>query len=122
MTDTLFQRYGGFATISRVVMAVYDKVLDSEVIGPYFENVDMRRLMDHQTKFISSVLGGPASYSNEALRQLHAHLDVTAAAFEEMIALFKDTLEDFEFEAEDIAYIVDDLESRRPYIVSPFDA
>ena len=27
MTDTLFQRYGGFATISRVVMAFYDKVL-----------------------------------------------------------------------------------------------
>lgn len=120
--DTLFQRYGGFATISRVVMSFYDKVLDSEVIGPYFEDVDMRRLMDHQTKFISSVLGGPASYSNDALRQLHAHLAIDAAAFEEMIALFKDTLEDFEFQAEDIEYIVADLESRRPYIVSASDA
>jgi hypothetical protein len=46
---TMFERYGGFATVSKVVMAFYDKALDSDVIGVYFENVDMPALIDHQT-------------------------------------------------------------------------
>lgn len=116
MAATLFERYGGFATVSRVVMAFYDKALDSDVIGPYFDGVDMRRLIDHQTKFVSSILGGPASYDNETLRQLHAHLDIDGAAFDEMIALFTETLEDFDFDPADIELVADEFESRRPYI------
>lgn len=118
MTGTMFERYGGFAQVSKVVMAFYDKALDSDVIGPYFEDIDVRRLVDHQTKFVSSVMGGPASYTNEALQRLHAHLDITDQAFEEMIDLFEETLEDFDFQTEDVHAIVYDLRSRRPYIVT----
>jgi hypothetical protein len=46
MARSMFDRYGGFANLSKVVMAFYDKVLDSEIIGDYFEYVDMRRLID----------------------------------------------------------------------------
>ena len=118
MARSTFERYGGFATLSKVVMAFYDKVLDSDVIGDYFEGVDMRRLVDHQTKFIASVMGGPAAYTNETLRQLHARLDIDQAAFNEMAALLEETLEDFEFEREDIDQIIADVKSRSPYIVS----
>lgn len=61
MSQSMFERYGGFAKLSKV-MAFYDRVLDSDVIGDFFEGVDMRRLIDHQTKFISQVMGGPAAY------------------------------------------------------------
>lgn len=67
MTATLFQKYGGFASISRVVLTFYDKALDSDQIGGFFDDIDMPRLVDHQTKFIASLLGGPASYSDERL-------------------------------------------------------
>jgi hemoglobin len=118
MARSMFERYGGFAKLSKVVMAFYDKVLDSDVIGDYFEDVDMRRLVDHQTKFIASVMGGPASYTNEQLRELHARMNIDHAAFDEMAMLLEETLEDFEFDREDIDSIIAAVESRRPYIVS----
>lgn len=118
MSQTMFERYGGFATVSKVVMAFYDKALDSDIIGAYFEDVDLRRLIDHQTKFVSSVMGGPASYSDEQLRVLHAHLDITTEAFNEMLELFEETLEDFEFEQEDVDHIVRYLAGRAPYIIA----
>ncbi len=36
MASSLFQKYGGFAAISRVVLTFYDKVLDSDQIGDFF--------------------------------------------------------------------------------------
>lgn len=118
---TMFERYGGFATISKVVLSFYDRALDSDVLAPYFDDVDMRGLVDHQTKFISYVMGGPASYTDETLRQVHAHLDIDDEAFDEMIDLFEETLEDYDFEDEDIDSVVRGLESRRSVIVAPRD-
>lgn len=117
MSETMFERYGGFASVSKVVMALYDKVLDSDISGPYFEGVDMRGLIDHQTKFVSQVMGGPVAYTNEQLLQLHEHLDITDDAFAEVMTLFEETLEDFEFRADDIQSIMRGLESRKPWIV-----
>jgi hemoglobin len=57
----MLERYGGFPTLSRIVMDFYDRVIDSDVLGPFFEDVDMRRLVDHQTKFVAWLMGGPAS-------------------------------------------------------------
>jgi hemoglobin len=99
-------------------MMFYDKVLDSEVIGDWFEGVDMRRLIDHQTKFISQVLGGPVAYSDEQLQNLHQPLAITPEAFGEMIRLLRETLEDFEFAREDITSIMADIEGRRHLIVA----
>jgi len=65
MSVSLFDKYGGFANISKLVFAFYEKAIESDVIGPYFDDVEMRALIDHQTKFIASVMGGPASYSDE---------------------------------------------------------
>jgi hemoglobin len=62
VAQSLFEKYGGFAQISKVVMVFYDKVLDPDLVGPFFDNIDMRRQIDHQTQFIASVMGGPASY------------------------------------------------------------
>lgn len=116
---TIFERYGGFATISKVVLSFYDKVLDSAILAPYFDDVDMRRLVDHQTKFISYVMGGPASYTDDTLRHVHAHLGIDDEAFDEMIELFEETLEEYGFEDEDLESVVAALESRRSIVVAP---
>jgi truncated hemoglobin YjbI len=55
---TMFERYGGIAFVTRFVLSFYDRVLTSATIAPFFADVDMRRLVDHQAKFISSVMGG----------------------------------------------------------------
>ena len=113
----MFERYGGFASVSRIVSAFYDRVFESPVLAGYFENIDMRRLIDHQTKFISSLMGGPASYSNAQLERVHANLGISEEAFMEAVALLRETFEDFEFDESDIAAIQRDIMSRKNFIV-----
>lgn len=121
MATTIFERCGGFATVRKVVSAFYDKILDSEALQPYFANVDMRRLIDHQTKFISYVMGGPASYSDEVLQRVHAPLNITHGDFAEMVSLLRETLEDFDFEPADVDYVEGQLTKREPFIVARRD-
>lgn len=118
MKATMFDRYGGFGTVHRVVLAFYDKMLDSDIVGPYFDDVDMAALVDHQTKFISQVMGGPASYTNEVLEQVHRNIGVTDEAFDEMAGILQQTLEEFDFKEEDVRSVIADINSRRSYIVS----
>lgn len=115
---TVFERNGGFASVNRVVMSFYDKVLDSPIMSPYFEHTDMRTLIDHQTRFIASVMGGPASYTNDQLERVHARLNIAEAAFDESVALLTEALEDHNFSDDDIQVVTDEISSRKRYIVS----
>lgn len=116
--STMFERYGGFAKVSRIVSSFYDRVLDSPVLQPYFTEVDMRRLIDHQTKFMAQAMGGPASYTNQQLERAHSHLQITAAAFEEMHTVLRETLEDFGVERDDVEAVIDAIVTRRNLIVT----
>ena len=117
MPETIFDRQGGFARISRIVMSFYDRVLDSPVISPYFAATDMKRLVDHQTKFIAYLMGGPASFSDEHLERVHRNMNIDRRAFDEMVALLTETLEDFDFDAADVAAVRNQLELRAPLIL-----
>jgi hemoglobin len=48
---TLYDKYNGFATVNKLVQTFYGKVAESENLAPYFEGVNIQKLMDHQTKF-----------------------------------------------------------------------
>ena len=119
MSQSLFQKYGGFAKVSRVVLTFYDKVLDSEQIGEFFDDIDMSRLVDHQTKFISSLLGGPVAYTDERLKQLHAHIGISDQDFDEMTKLLSEALDENGFEGNDRESVLREIEARRSFIVIP---
>ena len=118
MKRSVFERYGGFFAVSKVVMSFYDKVLDSPTVSPFFSGTDMKRLIDHQTRFIAYIMGGPASYTNEQLERVHARLGITESVFYETLDLLQETLEDFDFEDEDIEAVADELVSRKNYIIT----
>ena len=65
---SLYDKYGGFAAVSTVVHTFYDKVVASPRLDRYFADVDMAKLIDHQTTFLCKVLGGPDNYNGRALR------------------------------------------------------
>jgi len=94
LNNSLFERLGGFARIRLIVSDLYDRLLDSENLRPYFENTDVRRLIDHQTKFVSALMGGPVSFSNEHLARAHGHLGISPEDYVEMAEIFRETLED----------------------------
>lgn len=92
--------------------------MDSLIIGPYFENIDMKTQIDNQTKFVSALMGGPASYSNDELERKHARLKIDERAFVEMRALLKETLEDFDMDDSDVTAVIGEITSRKRYVVS----
>jgi hemoglobin len=118
MRRTIFDKYGGFSVVSRVVLSFYDRILDSPLTRPYFNGVNMKRLIDHQTKFMATIMGGPASYTREQIERAHAHLGITEPAFDETVELLKETLEDFDFEDVDIDLVADEMGSYRHVIIT----
>ena len=117
MAGTTFEKYGGFSTVSRIVMDCYDRVLDSEHVGEHFDDIDMPRLIDHQTKFIASTLGGPVAMSDERLRVVHQQIDITNEQFDEVVTLLADALRDNGMSNEDISFVQHAVESKRALIV-----
>jgi len=117
VTQSMFERYGGFASVSRVVSAFYGKVLESALLAPYFEHTDMRVQIDHQTKFIASLMGGPASYTNAELERIHRRLNISERDFAEIVELLTETLEDFNFEQDDIDDVREEMTKRKSLIV-----
>jgi hemoglobin len=106
LAQTIFERYGGFASISKIVSAFYDSVLESDSLAPYFDGIDMAKLLDHQTKFIASLTGGPASFSEERIERSHADLGINSADFDEAAKCLHEVLEDFEMDESDISTIM----------------
>jgi hemoglobin len=117
MRGSTFERLGGFARVRLLVASFYEKVLESPALRPYFEGIEMRRLIDHQTKFMTAIMGGPASYTDEHIGRAHAHLRVSADDFDEMASLFVETLEDYEISEADIERLSAHVAGLRPSIV-----
>lgn len=117
MGQSLFDKLGGFSAVSNIVMDFYGEVLDSDIVGEFFENSDMGKQIDHQTKFISSLMGGPASYTNEQLRKVHSQLQILPEHFNEILTLLDRALERNGVNAEDRQLIANEMESRRLYIM-----
>jgi hemoglobin len=117
MEQSLFEKYGGFAKISRIVLALYDRLLEDETIGPYFDNVDMARIVDHQTKFLSSLLGGPASFSDKHIEHVHKHLAISESDFDVLKDILRTTLSEHGMAPEDIDLVAQAFERRRTLVV-----
>ncbi len=78
----------------------------------------MPGLIDHQTKFIATLMGGPVSFTNEKLASAHSNLGINDQAFDEVLRLLKETFDDFDVEESDIGTVVGEIQKRRPYIVT----
>jgi hemoglobin len=116
--EPLYERLGGLEPVARIVFGFYDRVLKSERLAPYFADVDLRRLIDHQTSFLAAVMGGPPSYTDARLREIHARFRIDDDAFDEMLGILAATLRGFGLKEEDVAFVLSDLETRRAVIVS----
>lgn len=121
MAQTIFERIGGFAKVRKIVSTFYDRILDDPALHPYFEKVAMPRLIDHQTQFISMVMGGPSSHSDEALRRVHAPHAISRTDFQKMADILRDTLEDFNLPPDDIDHVMNEILRREAFIITRQD-
>ncbi|MEL6169018.1 MAG: group 1 truncated hemoglobin [Pseudomonadota bacterium] len=118
MQKTPYEKYGGFSTVSRIVMRLYDKLLEDDDVGPFFDDVDMPRLIDHQTKFVSSLMGGPASFTDTHIANAHNALTIRDVHFDRLKELVQETLDEFSVEPEDSAAVLGAFEARRDLLVA----
>ncbi|WP_089954849.1 group I truncated hemoglobin [Salipiger thiooxidans] len=116
MQKSLFEKYGGFSVVSKIVLDLYDRLLDDDDVGPFFDEIDMARIVDHQTKFVSSLMGGPASYSDEQIRRMHAHLEIHQLHFDKLQSLLRATLADHGVAPGDQEAILAAFEARRALV------
>jgi hemoglobin len=105
-SQTLYEKYGGFTTISALVNLFYQKIGNTPALDKYFENTDMAKLIDHQTKFLCMVLGGPNNYEGRQLAQAHQKLSITNEHFELVGSILKESLEEKGVEPKDIETIL----------------
>ncbi|MGB1275303.1 MAG: group I truncated hemoglobin [Nannocystaceae bacterium] len=93
MSESIYEKYG-FGAISKVVHDFYGRVLKSPITAPYFANYNVERIINHQTQFLCSLVGGPATYEGRELKLAHRNLKITNEAFDEVGELLDETLED----------------------------
>lgn len=117
-TQTLYETHGGFSTVRKVVSDFYDRVLDDAELAPYFAGTDMKRQIDHQTKFVSFLLGGPTSYSEEHLERVHKRLRITLPHFDLIVMTMCETLEDHGFAETEVSAVEQELRRRESIIVT----
>ena len=120
MSDqSLFVKYGGYDTVSKLVAVFYDKVLADDSISSYFDNVDMQALMEHQTNFIGMMLGGPANqYTGKDLKTAHQNLKITPEHFNQVALHLHSSLVECGVESQDIDTIMAAVASRRSDVVT----
>ena len=118
MGETLFEKYGGVPTVSTIVHAFYGDVLESPLLRPFFDKVNMAGLIEHQVKFFSHLLGGPAHYQGRELRVSHMGLGIEDRHFDEVASILLQNLEDAGMEATDVKTVMAAVASVRGDIVS----
>ena len=96
---------------------VYDQLLDDDDLGPFFDDVDLPKLVDHQTKFVSSLLGGPASFTDKHIQMAHRHMDIEHAHMDRLKELVRSTLNEFDVDEEDVAAVIEAFEARRSLLI-----
>jgi hemoglobin len=80
--QSVYDEIGGREAVDSVVSDFYDRVLADDQLAEFFEGFDMAELHAHQVQFISSVAGGPISYTGGEMREAHAPLDIEEEDFD----------------------------------------
>ena len=95
---TLYERLGGQESIAAVVDSFYERVLTDDRVAHFFENTDMQKQRAHQTQFLSSVAGGPVTYSGAEMDEVHTNLDIHQDHFDAIAELLEETMIEFDLD------------------------
>ena len=118
MSESLFDKYGGLETVSKLVHEFYKKVLADVELKPYFKDTDLDNLMQHQVKFLSFALGGPIEYLGRDLKVAHEPLNITKDHFGMVAEYLEEVLDEAGVEDSDVEVIMGIVGSVENQIVS----
>ena len=115
---SLFEKYGGQQSVDKVVEAFYGKILNNDTVKHFFENTNIRRLKNHQKRFVAIALGGPNRYSGRSMRASHKRLDLNDEHFDVVVSTLLETLGEHGVEDADLEKVNEILEGTRADILN----
>jgi hemoglobin len=81
----LYERLGGKEAITAVVDTFVGKVGADKRINGYFASTDLTKLKMHLVNQICQASGGRCKYTGRTMKQTHAGMGVTNAAFDALV-------------------------------------
>lgn len=124
-TDSLYDRLGGLMPISVVVSDFLDAVVPDPMLNanPAIDAARKRvpkpYLKYQVTAQVCQVTGGPCQYQGRNMKDAHAHLNITEAEWDQMVALFKGVLNKHKVPDQEAQELLDIIESTKADIVAP---
>ena len=87
---TLYGKYGGTPTVTKIVKAFYQIVLDRPNLARYFINIDMDRLIRHQIDLVCYLLlrSSKSDYDMEQIKLAHNKFKITDRSFNDEAHIF----------------------------------
>lgn len=120
---TLYDRLGGAYSIAAVVDDFIERLLVNDVLNanPAIkearDRVPKAGLKFRVTALVSQVTGGPETYAGRSMKEAHAHLHITEAEWQAMVAEFKKSLAKFKVPEPEQKELVGIVESTKKDIV-----
>lgn len=90
---SLLDQVGGPEGLRRIVDEMYVRVLADGDLAPFFEGVEMDKLVRMQTEFIASITSGNIEYTGADLTRVHAGRGITRQHFSQFVSHLTSTLE-----------------------------
>ena len=119
MSDSLYKLIGEKPAVESLVKLFYAKITADDSLSKYFEKVDIKKLIDHQIRFISEVLGGPTvSWPKIELKKSHENLNINDADYDKVVDHLKSSLNELNVKEEYTNIIMNKVESLRSIIVT----
>ena len=104
---SLYERIGGAATVSSLVDAFYDRVLNDPELAPFFAKTNVRKLRTMQREFFSVALGGPVTYFGKPLAYAHRGRGIERRHFQKFTDHMLATLEAHGLDERDVHDVID---------------
>ena len=88
----MFEQLGGEWSLRAIINKFVDTMLQDQMIGFFFSNVDIPRLKNREYEFAARFLGAPITYSGRELKQAHLRHKIMGGHFDRRRKILEETL------------------------------
>jgi hemoglobin len=119
MAVSLFDKYGGVPTVTRIVKDFHERLMRRPNLRRYFEEMEVDSMIQHHIAYVSYAMGKPnQDFTMKKIHDQHMQAGVTKASFNHVTEIFLAVLDDEGVSPEDMKQIEETLKAVRGEIVS----